>query len=74
VGMNDFKARAGTNVIFVEQSIPYLGFDYKLNRNTNWSAEVRYYDTRDRLNSSKRKLSPESFQAVQVLSTFNIKF
>lgn len=73
-GMNDFKANAGSDVVKIEQNVPYLGFDYKLNKNTNWSAEIRYYDTRDRLSGSARRLSPESFQAIQVFSTFNTRF
>ena len=74
MGMNDFNATAGTDVINMEQTSPYLGFDYRLNKNTNWAAEIRYYDTIDKISNSQRRLSPESFQAIQVMSTFNVKF
>jgi len=35
-----------------QQSIPYLGFDYKINKNTEWGLNVQFYSTTDKIGSS----------------------
>lgn len=35
-----------------QQSIPYLGFDYKINKNTEWGLNVQFYSTNDKIGSS----------------------
>ncbi len=72
--LNDFQTNAGNNVINTVQQIPYLGLDYKVNDDSNLSAEIRYYDQNDKLSSSYRPKSPESFSGYQLLTEYSLKF
>ena len=72
--LNDFQANAGENVIDAEQTIPYLGFDYKVNKDTLWSLEVRSYNQNDKLSSTRRPQSPQSFSGYQLMTDVTVKF
>lgn len=40
------------NNVNTQQSIPYLGFDYKINKNTEWGLNVQFFNTTDRIGNS----------------------
>jgi len=71
---NDVRANAGTDVVSQYQSMPYLGFDYDISKNTQWTFDIRYYNTRDELSQNFRNRSKESFGGVQLMTQFKVKF
>ncbi len=42
----------GFNNIDVQQTIPFIGFDYDISANTQWNMDFRYYDTTDGVDAS----------------------
>ncbi|MBQ7528943.1 S-layer homology domain-containing protein [bacterium] len=36
----------------VQQTIPFIGFDYDISANTQWNMDFRYYDTKDKVDAS----------------------
>jgi hypothetical protein len=64
-------ANAGTNTLDISQSSPYVGFDYDITSNVQWSADFRYLNNRDHLIDP---VSPESFRGPQLTTQFNVKF
>ncbi|MDQ7822891.1 MAG: S-layer homology domain-containing protein [Candidatus Eremiobacteraeota bacterium] len=79
-----------TNVDTV-QSIPYLGFDYKINKNTEWGLNIQFFNTTDRIGaglqpttnvttavgssySNWRNTNPFSWNGVQIMTEFKVKF
>jgi len=73
-GVNDVNAIAGTDVINQYQVVPFLGFDYDIGKNTRWTCDFRYYNTVDKLSRNFRDRSPESFDGIQVMTQFSVKF
>lgn len=75
-----------------QQSIPYLGFDYKINKNTEWGLNVQFFSTQDKIgssltptrnvrsnaagiaNSTWRDVNPFSWNGVQIMTEFKVKF
>lgn len=64
-------APAGTTLLDITQSCPYLGFEYKISENTTWKLRGRIISTVDALQDAR---SPESFAGTQYTSEFNVKF
>lgn len=46
VNSTDFKN------IDVQQTIPFIGFDYDMSANTQWTMDFRYYDTKDNVDAA----------------------
>jgi len=72
--VNQPTATAGSDVIDQYQTMPYLGFDYDIGKNTQWSLDVRYYNTVDELSRNFSNRSKESFNGVQFMTQFKVKF
>ena len=75
--------------IKVNQVVPYIGFDYDMTANTQWNLDLRYYDTRDGVDTATYAnggmqadghaeagytAHPFSWYGWQVTSQFKIKF
>lgn len=76
--------------IKVNQVVPYIGFDYDMTANTQWNLDLRYYDTRDGVDTAVYAgtgynketgtaaagytAHPFSWYGWQVTSQFKIKF
>jgi hypothetical protein len=73
---NDAGRNAGTKVIDSNQSMPYLGFDYDLAKNTQWCFDIRLYNQTDKLATNWNGLQnePMSFSGVQMMTQFKVKF
>lgn len=81
---------SGFTNVDTQQSIPYLGFDYKLNKNTEWGLNVQFFTTTDRVGSSLqptldvtgtatntdtwRNSNPFSWNGIQIMTEFKVKF
>jgi len=72
--LNDVGANAGTDVVEQYQTMPYLGFDYDIGKNTQWAFDVRLYNTVDQLSRTFRNTSKESYSGVQLMTQFKVKF
>jgi len=72
--LNDVNANAGVDVIKQFQTMPYLGFDYDLSKNTQWTFDVRVYNTTDDLSRNFRARSKESYNGLQLMTQFKVKF
>jgi len=74
-----------------QQSIPYLGFDYKINKNTEWGLNVQFFSTVDKMGASMqptvdvtnanrrfvsnwRDTNPFSWNGIQIMTEFKVKF
>jgi len=72
--VNQPTANAGDNVVKQIQSMPYLGFDYDIGKDTRWSMDVRLYNTTDELGRNFSNRSKESYDGVQFMTQFKVKF
>jgi hypothetical protein len=69
------RANAGTTVVDTCQGIPHIGFDYALNKDVLWKFDARFIDTTDKLNRDYGLgLSPQSYNGMQLMTQFNVKF
>jgi hypothetical protein len=79
----------GFNTWDITQRIPELGFDWKLSDKTTWSLTGKYYTETDHVPSfvtaspslpslnvalSPQNAHPFSYEGIQVMSTFSLKF
>jgi hypothetical protein len=63
------------NVVDVTQLVPHIGFDYEIARNTQWAVDVRYYNTTDNRGATFiADQTPFSFSALQLMTTFKVRF
>jgi len=66
---------AGDTVVDTYQTVPHIGFNYKLNRDTTWDLDARFIDTTDKLSGNRTaNNSPQSYDGVQLTTTFKLKF
>lgn len=72
--LNDFNARAGNDVVNQYQTMPYIGFDYDLGKDTQWTFDFRVYNTVDEMSRNVRFASKESFGGIQMMTQFKVKF
>lgn len=73
---NGLWRNANTTVVDSYQTVPYLGFDYDIGKNTQWCFDVRFYNQTDKLttNFNGDFNSPGSFTGVQMMTQFKVKF
>lgn len=74
---NTAGRNAGSKVVNQQQSVPYLGFDYDLAKNTQWCFDIRLYNTNDKTataNYNGLQNEPMSFAGVQMMTQFKVKF
>lgn len=76
-GSHDFRN------IDMTQSIPYIGFDYKLSQNTEWGLNLQFFSTKDNISDGLRTPSPVagdetpnpySWNGTQLMTEFKVKF
>jgi len=72
--VNQPTANAGSDVVNQYQTMPYLGFDYDIGKNTQWTFDVRVYNTVDDLSRNFSNRSKESFDGIQLMTQFKVKF
>ena len=72
--VNQPTATAGSDVVDQYQSMPYLGFDYDISKNTQWTFDIRLYNTTDQLGRNFSNRSKESFDGIQMMTQFRVKF
>jgi hypothetical protein len=79
------NASTGFQNLDTFQTIPFLGFDYDISSNTQWSVDGRYYINDDRVGSgifqgagavgtAGSTTHPFDWQGIQVTTTFKVKF
>ncbi len=66
-----YAAPAGTQMLNITQTCPYLGYEYAITENTMWKFRGRLISNVDGLTDP---VSPESFAGTQFFSDFSIKF
>ena len=69
--------------IDMTQSIPYIGFDYKLSKNTEWGLNLQFFSTKDNIGDGLREpfpaadsstANPFSWKGTQLMTEFKVKF
>ncbi|MCD4782893.1 MAG: S-layer homology domain-containing protein [Candidatus Eremiobacteraeota bacterium] len=72
----DFPAyNAGDTVVDTYQSVPHIGFDYDLTKDTTWNFDTRFINTTDKLSGNRTgNNSPQSYNGLQLTTTFKLKF
>lgn len=64
------------------QSVPYIGFDYKLSQNTEWGLNLQFFSTSDsadiydRVTPSTGEIvnNPYDWNGIQLMTEFKVKF
>jgi len=69
----------GFNNIDVQQTVPFIGFDYDISANTQWNMDFRYYDTTDGVDAATLpgvggSAHPFEWNGWQVTTQFKVKF
>ncbi len=75
-GSRDFKN------LDVNQSVPYIGFDYKLSKNTEWGLNLQFFSTKDNVEGLRSVApiegestpNPFSWNGTQLMTEFKVKF
>jgi len=70
---------SGFNTVDTHQSVPSLGFDYKVGKNTQWNFDLRFYNTTDAINipanqNGGSQYNPFSWNGIQLSTEFKVKF
>jgi len=67
---------AGTTMMNSTQSVPWLGFDYDVGKNTQWTFDLRMYNQSDKLATAFNGAgtNPESYAGIQLMTQFKVKF
>jgi len=67
---------AGRTVVDIKQSVPNIGFDYELGKNTQWCMDVKFYNQTDGLGNDFHTagVEPQSFSGLQLMTQFKLKF
>ena len=69
--------------IDMTQSVPYIGFDYKLSQNTEWGLNLQFFSTKDNIADGLRPNpvavdhvtdNPYSWNGTQLMTEFKVKF
>lgn len=73
---NPLWQNGGTYVVNSTQSVPWLGFDYDIGKNTQWTFDLRLYNQSDKLatNFNGTNNNPESYAGIQLMTQFKVKF
>lgn len=65
----------------MKQSSPWIGFDYKLTKNTECGIAFKYFDTKDNIDAvlptpavADRTINPFSWKGTQLTTHFKVKF
>jgi hypothetical protein len=72
------KAKNAANAEFgyldSAQSIPYLGFDYNISKNTNWGLMLKTFSTTDSTNESDLGVNKFQWNGSQILTELKVSF
>lgn len=69
------NANAGTTVVNTYQTIPQLGFNYKISQDMDWKFNARLINTTDDLGGNfGAGFSPQSYDGFQMMTEFKVKF